>query len=38
MPKMRTLHLRELLSTVAHIRTEAVSDLQRIRHVIAPFY
>lgn len=35
--RMPILHLRELLSTVAHFGTQAVSHLQRIRHILAPF-
>jgi fructosamine-3-kinase len=30
-------YLRELLSTVAHFGTEAVSTIQQIRQVLAPF-
>ena len=36
--RMPILHLRELLSTVAHFGTVAVRDLQRIRRVLSPFY
>lgn len=36
--RMPILHLRELLSTVAHFGTEAVSAVQHIRHTVAPFY
>ena len=36
--RMPILHLRELLSTVAHFGTAAVRDLQRIRRVLTPFY
>jgi fructosamine-3-kinase len=36
--RMPILHLRELLSTVAHFGTVAVRDLQRIRRVLNPFY
>jgi len=35
--RMSILNLRELLSTVAHFGTEAVSAVQRIRHTVAPF-
>ena len=35
--RMPVLHLRELLSTVAHFGTEAASAVQRIRHVLARF-
>jgi fructosamine-3-kinase len=36
--RMSILNLRELLSTVAHFGTEAVSAVQRIRHTVAPFH
>ncbi len=36
--RMPILNLRELLSTVAHFGTEAVSTVQQIRHILAPFY
>jgi fructosamine-3-kinase len=35
--RMPILNLRELLSTVAHFGTEAVSTIQQIRDVLAPF-
>jgi len=35
--RMPILNLRELLSTVAHFGTEAVSTIQQIRQVLAPF-
>jgi hypothetical protein len=34
---MPILNLRELLSTVAHFGTGAVSTIQQIRQVLAPF-
>jgi len=34
---MPILNLRELLSKVAHFGTEAVSTIQQIRQVLAPF-
>ena len=36
--RMPILHLRELLSTVAHFGTGAGSTVQQIRDVLAPFY
>jgi fructosamine-3-kinase len=36
--RMPILNLRELLSTVAHFGTEAVSTVQQIRDILAPFY
>jgi fructosamine-3-kinase len=36
--RMPVLHLRELLSTVAHFGTEAGSIVHDIRHILAPFY
>jgi len=36
--RMPILNLRELLSTVAHFGTEAISTVQQIRHILAPFY
>ena len=36
--RMPILNLRELLSTVAHFGPEAVSAIQQIRRVLAPFY
>jgi fructosamine-3-kinase len=35
--RMPILNLRELLSTVAHFGTGAVSTIQQIRQVLAPF-
>ena len=35
--RMPILNLRELLSTVAHFGTQAVSTIQQIRQVLAPF-
>jgi fructosamine-3-kinase len=35
--RMPILNLRELLSTVAHFGTRAVSTIQQIRQVLAPF-
>ena len=36
--RMPILNLRELLSTVAHFGTEAVSTVQQVRHILTPFY
>lgn len=35
--RMPVLHLRELLSTVAHFGAEAVSTVRQVRRVLAPF-